>query len=238
MKNSLVGRVLVLAITGFFISTSIAPGMSSYPLSNTSANNNLVTILYVGGSGSVNYTKIQDAIDNASDGDTVYVYGGIYYENIVIYNPINMIGENKYTTIIDGNGNGDVVKISGVNWVNISGFSIRNGGSEWEGSGIDIRQSNYTAITNNHIQSNLHYGIWLYLSSTNFISNNVITSNNACGMNIEEHSNNNTILNNNVSFNKNYGIHTSYSEGNMILNNTINLNKLESLDLSPKFLDV
>ena len=30
--------------------------------------------LYVGGSGPGNYTRIQDAIDNASDGDTVFVY--------------------------------------------------------------------------------------------------------------------------------------------------------------------
>jgi len=32
--------------------------------------------LYVGGSGPNNYTKIQDAIDNASNGDTVFVYSG------------------------------------------------------------------------------------------------------------------------------------------------------------------
>ena len=34
--------------------------------------------LYVGGSGPGNYSVIQDAVDNASDGDTVYVYHGIY----------------------------------------------------------------------------------------------------------------------------------------------------------------
>jgi len=35
--------------------------------------------LYVGGNGVGNYSSIQDAIDSASDGDTVYVYSGIYY---------------------------------------------------------------------------------------------------------------------------------------------------------------
>ena len=34
--------------------------------------------LYVGGSGEGNYTKIQDAIDDASDGDIVFVYNGTY----------------------------------------------------------------------------------------------------------------------------------------------------------------
>ena len=37
-------------------------------------------ILYVGGSGPGNYTKIQDALDNATEGDTVYVYSNTYYE--------------------------------------------------------------------------------------------------------------------------------------------------------------
>ena len=58
--------------------------------------------LYVGGSGPNNYTSIQDAIDNASDGDTIYVYSGIYYENVVINKRINLIGEDRNGTIIDG----------------------------------------------------------------------------------------------------------------------------------------
>ena len=229
MRNSLVGKGLVLVIAVFFISTSTAPGMSSELFSfSFNISKNLVTTLYVGGSEPGNYSKIQDAIDNASDGDAVYVYGGVYYENVVIHKSISLIGENKYTTIIDSNGSGDVVKISDVNWVNISEFSIQNGGSDWEGSGISIRQSDYTIITNNLIHSNLHYGIWLYLSSTNFVSNNIVASNNACGINVGGYSNNNMILDNNISFNKNYGIHISYSEGNTISNNTISSNKLES----------
>ena len=35
-----------------------------------------------GGGG--DYTTIQDAIDNASAGDTIYVWDGLYYENIEI----------------------------------------------------------------------------------------------------------------------------------------------------------
>ena len=66
--------------------------------------------LYVGGSGPNNYTKIQDAVDNASDGDTVYVFNGTYYENVFIGRSINLIGENKDTTIIDGGGNSEDIK--------------------------------------------------------------------------------------------------------------------------------
>ena len=62
-------------------------------------------ILYVGGDGPNNYTFIQQAINHANDGDTVFVYSGIYYESIIIYSEIHLIGEDKHSTVIDGIGN-------------------------------------------------------------------------------------------------------------------------------------
>ncbi len=47
---------------------------------------------FVGGHGQNNYSKIQDAIDNASDGDTIFVYSGIYYENIIVDILLDIIG--------------------------------------------------------------------------------------------------------------------------------------------------
>lgn len=59
-------------------------------------------ILYVGGSGANNYTSIQDAIDDAENGDIVFVYddSSPYYECIIINKSIELKGENKYTTVI------------------------------------------------------------------------------------------------------------------------------------------
>ena len=59
--------------------------------------------LYVGGSGPNNYTKIQDAIDNASTGDTVFIYddSSPYCESLSVDWPsISIVGENRKTTII------------------------------------------------------------------------------------------------------------------------------------------
>ena len=78
--------------------------------------------LYVGGSGPNNYTKIQDAINDSSDGDTVIVYNGTYYENVVVDKSISLIGEDRDTTIIDGNESGNVIEIS-ANHVNILCFT-------------------------------------------------------------------------------------------------------------------
>ncbi|MHA2390098.1 MAG: hypothetical protein ACXACW_15360, partial [Candidatus Hodarchaeales archaeon] len=95
-------------------------------------------ILYVGGSGPNNYTSIQDAIDDAVDGDTVFVYedSSPYNEpDIIIDKSINLIGEDKYTTVIDGGGSGDVIFVS-ADWVNITRFTIQNSGITDMDSGI------------------------------------------------------------------------------------------------------
>ena len=48
------------------------------------------------------YMAINDAINNCTNGDTISVFNGTYFEKISINNSINLIGENKKTTIIDG----------------------------------------------------------------------------------------------------------------------------------------
>ena len=58
--------------------------------------------LYVGGSGAGNYTTIQSAIDDANSGDTVFVYSGIYFENVIVNKTISLTGEDRNSTIIDG----------------------------------------------------------------------------------------------------------------------------------------
>ena len=84
-------------------------------------------ILYVGGSGPGNYSKIQDAVDNASNGDTVYVFddSSPYIENIIINKSINLTGENSYSTIIENSYRSGLIKIISDN-VTISGFTLQN----------------------------------------------------------------------------------------------------------------
>jgi len=85
-----------------------------------------INVLYVGGSGAGNYTTIQDAVNAANRGDTIFVYddSSPYVENLVIQTPINLVGENKDTTIIDGNGDNGIV--IAVNNTTISNFKIIN----------------------------------------------------------------------------------------------------------------
>ena len=100
--------------------------------------------LYVGGSGPGNYSRIQDAINDAQAGDTIYVYRGLYKENLWVDKTINLIGENKTMTIIDGNGSGSIVCFSAP-WIKICGFTLINEGPNQDDAGIVI-QSNHNII--------------------------------------------------------------------------------------------
>lgn len=103
------------------------------------------TTLYVGGSGPGNYTSIQDAIDNASAGDTVYVFNGTYYENIQVNKTITLVGENRDGAVIDGggHGNGNAINVSAAD-VTILRFSIRRAR---DGVWVDT-YAQHTVITN------------------------------------------------------------------------------------------
>ena len=130
--------------------------------------------MYVGGSGEGNYTKIQDAIDDASGGDTVFVYNGTYVENVVIDKSINLIGEDKNTTVIDGSGLEGVVYITS-NLTNIMGFTIKNAGRSRYEVGISVYGDNFSIMDCYLIDND--FGIWLFESDNSTISNVALSSN-------------------------------------------------------------
>jgi parallel beta-helix repeat protein len=122
------------------------------------------------------YLSIQEAINHARPGETIYVKAGVYLEHIVIgKNNLKIVGENKYTTIIDGQGTGTVVYVKANSTV-FDGFTIKNSGYNFTDSGIYIDHSLKAYISdNNVIDSNL--GIYLYASSNIVLRNNNMTTN-------------------------------------------------------------
>jgi len=152
--------------------------------------------LYVGGSGPGNYSTIQDAIDDANNGDTVFVFNDSspYYEHLLINKSIALIGENCDDTIIYGSNVYVSVKII-VDHVIVSGFTIKKGRygivieannccvahnyiKDNQRSGIHLSNSYFNDIENNNIEgSNDEYGIYLSYSWENYIiANNFITN--------------------------------------------------------------
>jgi len=220
-------KVLIYIILVLFIGINIVPIADSILLNvkhgtfenkivNIQHNSNNKT-LYVGGEESGNYSKIQDAINDSSDGDTVFVYNDSspYYENIVIDKTINLIGENKETTIIDGNKVNHIVCIS-ADYVRIRGFTLKNGNNY---NGINI-YSNYNSISGNIIGSNNFDGTNLLNSNNNTITDNIISLNYRNGICLVE-SNSNTIKGNTIKYNRVDGIDMYSSDSNNILTNII-----------------
>ena len=184
-------------------------------------------MIYVDYGGKADYASIQDAVDDASDGDKIFVYAGVYQENVVVDKSIKITGEDRDKTVIDGGSYGDVLHIS-ADWVNISGFTIQNGGNRtsFKGqgqdadAGIDVRSSN-TTISNNEIMSNDNgCGVYVCESNSNIIIDNYF-SNNKYGVYTYKAVGNN-ISGNNVSLNSMYGIYLyTGSDENVIYSNAI-----------------
>jgi parallel beta-helix repeat protein len=191
--------------------------------------------------GPADFHTIQEAINNASDGDTIFVYNGTYYENVVVNKTVLLVGEDPSTTIIDGGGIGDVVYLTAGNVV-IKNFKIRNSGSYYAPPNSGIRmEASYCNITHNIVTNN-SVGVYLYESSYNSIYSNNVTNkyegiilhdslnNNISGNNIIAHeyegvilswlSSNNVISGNNIT-NNGRGISIADSSNNVVSGNNI-----------------
>jgi parallel beta-helix repeat protein len=176
------------------------------------------TTFYVGGSGPGNYTRIQDAIDNASNGDTVFVFSGIYHEHVGLRTGLNLIGEDILTTVIEWN-NG--ITVWSAPYSTIRGFTIRNAGYQAgifgcvehitvsnnmiftnRGPGIFLEATDYAVIADNTIvtygewQWDLEYGCGIYLMAdrydnclyNTFINNTIINNGYGAGICLQGYS--------------------------------------------------
>ena len=225
-KNALTIGIIIL----IFLSVSL-PLSLGFKVNQSFIINDGNT-LYVGGGGPGNYTSIQAAIDDALDGDTVFVYddSSIYYENnIIISKSIKLIGENKDSTIIDG-GDEDILIIYDANNVSLSGFKIQNGRY-----GIRLGSSSYSLFSDNIFINNRLDGILMSNSSYNTISENIFQYNDY-GISLDWSLSApgpclyNNILNNTISNSSYRGIQLSlYQRYNYIFGNTIENNNKEGV---------
>jgi nitrous oxidase accessory protein NosD len=233
-KGIAIWFVVILVVLSLVFCSIISKSEELF--SSLQSNNFGGTIWYVGGTGPNNYTKIQDAINNASDGDTVFVYSGLYNDyysdgqfsyTVLVSKTIRLIGEDKYNTIINGTGSAIVVKIAAES-VEISGFTIQHGGSNFCGG---IRIMDYYGKTNIHdnIIINNNAGIYAFLNWGLTIQNNII-DNNEIGIFFYDEKicliKYNIISNNSIGISVVFGETNSVIPVNIISDNEIRDNKL------------
>jgi nitrous oxidase accessory protein len=186
------------------------------------------------------YGSIQEAIDNASEGDTVYVKEGTYHENVVVNKSLSLVGENVDTTIIDGKpaeGYRIPITIQCDN-VSVSGFKLLYGyagvtagevkhcsisGNRIAGGqhGIKLFGTSYSNITKNYLeQIGLSSAIQLSASNYNLVTGNYITS---CteGIQVWTHSTNNTVMENTITNCDDMAIRLQYADNNTVARNYV-----------------
>lgn len=234
-RNTVIKGALVFCIVSLqVVGTGIPAASTSFCSSGHEG-----TTFYVGGTGPGNYTRIQQALDDAGDGDTVFVYRGTYAENIRIQKAIRLIGEDKNGTVIEGPGNGTVVEIA-ADGVAIHHFTITGGGGDdfndaavsiasdsvvlqdtiirdHQGNGIFLFSASYCNLVHNILVGNRHAGIYLTNESNfNNISYNTVQSG-ISGIHVER-SHSQTIIHNRIT-QCSKGIYLTESRGNLVQGN-------------------
>lgn len=197
-------RIITLCILVFMCVVPVTISIHAEPHS----------ILYVGGSGSGNYTTLQDAINASNPGDTIVVLPGSY-GTATIEKPLSIVGQQAVTeelfirasnVTVDG-----LIIRSCYHAITIEGDDniIRNCIITNNTYGITI-EGNKNDILDNKIFKNFYYGIWVDYASGNEINGNEMYWNS-------------------------YGIFLQQSDSNVILfnlvrNNGVNLKIQGSMD--------
>lgn len=176
--------------------------------------------------GSAEYPlrTITEAINLANDGDTIYVFSGMYNESLVVNKRISLIGgiDDEPSNISRGIELKYLIDIT-ADFVTIENFVIRDPGhfiSSQYGALIHVTSNNVVIQQNNISQCNL-WGIYLESSDDNMISGNII--NDTKGV-FASSSNNNVFSSNNISNSSDAGINLRSSMRNILYDNYITFN--------------
>jgi len=166
------------------------------------------------------YSRIQDAIDNASAGDEIHVYSSTYFENVNVTKQLKLRGIGN--PVVDAQESGSAITLS-ADGITLEGFKAIGSGYYYDSpeAGIKVISSNNT-LNGNNASNNYGSGIYLSFSSNNMLSQNK-ASNNYQGIYLST-SSNNILRGNKVSKNDYYGIYLESSGNNTLDGNNVSKN--------------
>jgi len=177
------------------------------------------------GSADKPYKTIQEAIESANEGDTIYVFGGFYQEHLVINKKLKIEGGIDETeTVIDSKFDYRYLVEITADEVEFKGFTLSDSDNETkspigaliclksndnkvlgnflnntESYGIYVSSNSENNIIYDNVVDNTKIGIYIYSSSTNDIANNEISNCSQYGINIESVLENTRLYNNNIN---------------------------------------
>jgi len=223
-------KIIALVSVSFLVSMCIT-NLIFLPIVKASGTSNYIYI-------PDQYTSLQDAINNSSNGDIIQINSSINITNTIQINK-SIILQGTYISQpnINGTGNNSInISISNVTIRNltITNFStainIYNQSVSLQNISIynvtftntslytiNINNSSNLSISNCTINNSSQYGVNLYnTTNSSFLFNTINNTQNA--FNLNHHSNNNTLRNNTIT-NNNNGITIFYSSNNTVYYN-------------------
>jgi parallel beta-helix repeat protein len=178
------------------------------------------------GWNTTHFDVIQDSIDAVNENGTVYVYNGTYNESVIINKSVNLTGNNKNMTTINGYIPGYSTINVHVDNVNIKNFTITQSYGD-----IGIRAHNLSVIDNLSIMDCDFYGTGeagIELSNcNNAIIRNCTSSNVLSGIQLDDAYQ--TKISNCTIHNNGLGIILYLSDNSIIKDNTIRDNIEEGI---------
>lgn len=174
------------------------------------------------------YLTIQEAINHANEGDTIFVKSGTYYQHVVVNKSLSLIGADKFNTIIDGGVETFYPLLKSYS-ISISGFTVQNGGIL---TGESVFYSSYVTISSNIIDgvvlsgdatvtdNDINGGILMRFHGGNTISRNDIRGGGGIRQEYGE-GGWNTIVGNNVTDSDGDGIFLAENSFDIIQGNNI-----------------
>jgi len=177
------------------------------------------------GSADKPYKTIQEAIESANNGDTIYVFGGFYQEHLVINKKLKIEGGiDEEETVIDSEFDYRYLVEITADEVEFKGFTLSDSDNETtspigaliglksddnkvlgnfitntESYGIYVASTSENNIIYDNIVNNTKVGIYVYSSSTNDIANNEISNCSQYGINIESVLESTRLYNNDIN---------------------------------------
>ena len=162
------------------------------------------------------YSSVNNALEIAKAGDTIYLKNGVYHENIIICKKIFLIGEDRCILLFSAIGTTPCITI----WSPASGSEVIN--LKIINGSIGIRSENTSCrIENTVITKNMQAGIHAIMWIGN-VSNNCIIDNNIDGIFLESVQSKKAAISNNVLLNNGFaGIYCANRTFLEIKNNII-----------------
>ena len=182
------------------------------------------------------FRSIQEAVDEAQEGDEVEVHPGTYFEHVLVNKSVSISGTDRLRVIVDGGGAGAAFSLVGSD-IHVRNFTIKNCktgiyvrksslctvGENWVEDceyGIRVSESSNCTIRGNHAMRNSGYGINVNASHSILVEDNGASENNFDGLGLLM-SSNCTVKGNTINDNELFGIWIGASPMNVIFHNNV-----------------